>query len=223
MFSKSRSACLHGAHFIATLPRSAAEEVDMPAAPSAIELLLLPLDPLRGLRRIQADFDRLAEVDPKLGAARGLLEERFQLLGGDEQGMLGAILWVYVRGRLTSSGIEAGFRRWIGSGETVLRTVEAALESVYSIETMRELSQQGTRFAVTDSSAGAAIEQARQELSQLASSDSAVVVGGLMGAGAYFLYMTYVEGYTLNPPAPPPPPPHPHPSPGVEPEHPTHH
>ena len=182
----------------------------------AAEVLLLPLDPVQGLARMGEDLGRLAELDPKVRAASELLDERFSGLADDDREIVGAVLWVYVRDRLQHSGGLSAFRRWIGDGDLLLRTVEAALETAFSAEGLKELARQGGQMAASDSGgAGAEIERARHELEQLAASDSPVVVA-LVTIGAGSAYLLWVEGYTLDPP-------HPAPGPGVEPEHPDSH
>jgi hypothetical protein len=184
----------------------------MSSVSNPVDILLLPLDPTRGLRRLSEDFSRVAELDGRVRAAGKLLEERFATLTSAEQDAVETAFWVYVRGRLTRSGGLQGFRRFIGDGDRFLRLVEDALDSLFSLPTLKQLAAQLNQLAEaeTDSPASAEIEQARHELRQLATTESLVVAVALATYGAYVLYhVVVVEDYTLthSPPPPPPPPP----------------
>lgn len=191
-------------------PSGRTEVVTMSPVSNPVDILLLPLDPTRGLRRLSEDLSRVAELDPKVRAASKSLEERFATLTSAEQDAVVTAFWVYVRGRLTRSGGLEGFRRFIGDGERFLRLVEAALDSLFSLPTLKQAAAQLNQLAVADSPASAEIEQARDELRQLSTTDSLVVVVALATYGALVLYHVVVaEDYTLtsSPPPPPPPPP----------------
>jgi hypothetical protein len=176
-----------------------------------VDILLLPLDPTRGLRQLSEDFSGIAELDPKVRAASKLLDDRFATLTSAEQDAVETAFWIYVRGRLTRSGGLERFRRFIGDGDRFLLLVEDALDSLFSSPTLKQLAAQLNQLAEAeaDSPASAEIEQARHELRQLATTESLVVAFGLATYGALVLYEVLVEGYTLSPPPPPPPPPPP--------------
>jgi hypothetical protein len=178
----------------------------MSPVPNPVDILLLPLDPTRGLRRLSEDFSRIGELDPKVRAAGALLKERFATLTSAEQDAVQTALWVYVRGRLTRSGGLERFRRFIGDGDRFLRLVEAALDSLFSLPTLKQVAAQLNQLAVVDSPASAEIEQARDELRQLATTDSLVVVVFLEVVGACYLYHVIVDDQPPPPPPPPPPP-----------------
>lgn len=140
-------------------------------------------------------------------AAVKLVEERFATLTTAERDAVETAFWVYARGRLTSSGGLERFRLFIGDGDRFLRLVEVALDSLFSLPTLKQLAAQLNQLAAVDSPASAEIGQARDELRQLAATDVLIPLGPLAVGGAYVLYLLYVEDYTLNPPPPPPPPP----------------
>jgi hypothetical protein len=178
----------------------------MEQASNAAEIFLVPIDPTRGLQKVLDDLERLTKLDPKLGAAMDLLGTRLNTFTGEAQETVGAVLWAYARNRMQQGGL-AGFRSWLDDGGSVLATVETALGSVFSRPVLNELLQHGTELAASDSPSTGELRQALHEVRQFLSTDSALVVGFLLGTGAAALYLMEVEGYTLNPPAPPPPPP----------------
>ncbi len=187
---------------------------------NAADGYFVAIDPPRGLHRVASDLGRMAELDPKVRAAIALLDERLHAVAPDGQDILGAMLWTRGRIRLATSGGLDGFRRWIGDGDAVLRTVERALETIFSPAILVAVIREATELAATDSGPGAEIQRARDEMQRFDAADSLVVVTALAVVGALYLEAVIVEGYELHPPAPAPAP---HtPGPGVRPEHPIH-
>ncbi len=183
---------------------------------SAADVFFVSIDPPRGLRRLAADLDRMAELDPKVAAAIGILEEHLQGYSPDTQELLGAVLWTRGRSLPRSSGGLDAFRRWIGDGDAVLRTVERCQLTIFSLEVLEEVIRQATGYVSSDSVPGAEIQQARDEIQQLAAVDG-IAVGIVV---VVFFTIGYLDGLEDAHPAPAPAP---HvPSPGVRPEHPTH-
>jgi hypothetical protein len=181
----------------------------METASNAAEIFVVRLDPARALERAVDDFERLSKLDPKLGAAMKMLQERFALLPAESFETLGAALWMYSRTRTKPNG----FRAWLDNGDLVLRTIEDALGGVFSLPVLKEVIHYGTEIAATDASSTTTttteFQQARLEIRRFLSTDILAPVAVLAGAGAAALYLIYVEGYTLQAPSPPPPPPPP--------------
>ena len=139
-------------------------------------------------------------LDPKLGAAMKLLQERFALLPAESFETLAAALWTYSRTRANPGG----FRAWLDNRDLVLRTAEDALGGVFSLPVLKEVIQYGTEIAATDAASSTTTEfqQARVEVRRFLSTDILAPLAVLAGAGAAALYLLYVEGYTLQPPPP---------------------
>ncbi len=177
---------------------------------NASDVLLIPLDPLRGLQKVTDHLERYVDLDPKLREAARLLQERFDSLSASEQEVLGALLWAYLRGQIKASASVDAIIRWAGQGEAVLRTAEGALGSIFSTETLRASIREATRLTTTqsDTGAGAEIQQARDEIRQMTSVEILLKLGLLGGIGLGTLYYL-AQGYTIEPPPPPPPPPPP--------------
>ena len=132
----------------------------MEAASNLAEVFLVRLDPARVLEQDFNDLERLSKLDPKLGAAKDMLAERFGLLPSDSIEPLAAVLWTYSRTRTRRAELD-GFRTWLDNGHLVLRTVEDALGSVFSVPVLQELIRHGTEMAGSDSAPSTDLHQAR--------------------------------------------------------------
>jgi hypothetical protein len=178
----------------------------METASNAPEIFLTRLDPARALKRAVDDFKRLSQLDPKLGVAKEMLQERFALLPGESYETLGAALWAYSRTPAKRNEFN-GFRAWLDDGDLVLRTAEDALGSIFSLPVLKEVIQYGTEITATDGGpATTEFQHARVEIQRFLSTHFvAAAVLALAGVGIAALYLIYVEGYTLTPPPPPPP------------------
>jgi hypothetical protein len=154
---------------------------------TAVDSLLLSLDPLCGLRRIVADLDRLVTLDPKIREAARLLEERLSALTSDEDrnSVLTPVLWLQLRDFFASPGIFDAIRQRLTDGDAVLRQVESTLETIFSEESLSEVVRQvkaatSTEVeALTKSAVAQRLEMARQEVASL---DVASVVPGFGAA-----------------------------------------
>lgn len=171
------------------------------------EVFLLPLDPQRGLRRITDHLTRYADLDPKLREAARLLDRRFQAFSEQEQEMLGALLWAYLRGRIKASASVGAILGWIEQGDAILPRVEAALETTFSVESLKALLREGTQLAATESAgdAGAEIQRARDEVRHLTAPEILLPIAVLTGIGLATV-ITLAKGGSLVAPPPPPPP-----------------
>jgi hypothetical protein len=178
----------------------------MEPASNAAERFIVPLDPPRAFLRACDDLERLVKLDPKVRAATELLDERFARFTGESREVVATVLWAYSRNRVKVDGLE-GFRDWLDDGQSMLRTVELALGSVFSMPVLNELLQHGTETLATDSPSGTELRQARDEVRQVLSTDSVLVIAFLTGYGAFSLYHDLTHEPS-HPPSPPPPPPH---------------
>ena len=63
-----------------------------------VDVILTPVDPVRGLGAALSELSRLAELDPKLKAAQAEVGEYLQQLDqGDVTDIVGPVLWVWAR------------------------------------------------------------------------------------------------------------------------------
>jgi hypothetical protein len=154
---------------------------------TAVDSLLLSLDPLCGLRRIVGDLDRLVTLDPKIGEAARLVEGRLSALPSDEDRnlVLTPVLWLQLRDFFASPGIFDAVRQRLTDGDAVLRQVESTLETTFSEESLSEVVRQvkaaTSTEALTKSTVAQRLEMARQEVASL---DVASVVPGFAAAVA---------------------------------------
>jgi hypothetical protein len=160
-----------------------------------VDFLLTPLDPVRALRRIASDVDRLAALDPKLGEAISLVRKRLQSVppGTSPDETLPVVFWLQLRGHLMSQpSAVAAVRRWLGDSDAVLRSVERALDTSLTVEVLQQLSAEATTLTDGAYADHVRFSQARQELDEVQGGrpqDSilvviavAVVVGCIIGA-----------------------------------------
>jgi hypothetical protein len=163
-----------------------------------VDLLLTPLDPLRALRRIVSDVDRLAALDPKVGEARHLVTERLtSALASTPDGeeIVAGIFWLHLRGQLTNEpALLTAFRAWLGDGDLVLRTTELALDTVLSSDVLRETVTQAGQLSDAPPPQASPLDQARRELRRLqgerpADNPVAIAVGVAFLAGVLSGYV----------------------------------
>lgn len=155
------------------------------------ELLLVPLDPQRGIRRLIADLGRFSGLDPKLRAATALLDERFRSFSAADQEILSAVLWAYLRPRLANADNLPRMQEWIRNGDTVLDAVEAGLETTFSTPVLQQLVEAGRGFAAAESTdKNPEFQRALDEVRALEALEIApvVAVAFLVGYGAASLY-----------------------------------
>ena len=167
----------------------------------SVDMLLLPLDPLRGFQIITSDLDRLAELDPKIREARSLVEDHLRGLPSekDRDEMLAPILWLQVRAYVQTPVNLGIIRRWFGNGDAVLRAVEEALNTTFDLEILHKVIQEGGELADADSAKDGRLREARDELSRLGSEkdkpvaalavDFAIVFAFGVGAGLAAAYL----------------------------------
>jgi len=141
----------------------------MATAPSA-DFLLLPLDPLRGFAQVRAEFERLAESDPRLQEAQAMAEERIRALAeADRNETFVPLAWLQLRDRVKSqAGVETIIRA-LGDGEAVRQALEETLPSVLDPGALDEAIREAGGLS---SGNGDQLAQARAELQRWADAQS---------------------------------------------------
>lgn len=140
-----------------------------PQAAEAAEALLLQLDPVRGIRMICAELERLTPLDPKLRAAMDKLEELHrEIVEDDPDNVFIPAMWLFVRSRLLTTYPPSVVCASLRDGDRMLRAVEMAMPAIFSPEARREVISQGSQLAADGSGAAAALDRAREELARLA-------------------------------------------------------
>ncbi len=155
------------------------------------ELLLVPLDPQLGIRRLITDLGRFSGLDPKLRAATALLDERFRSFSDADQELLSAVLWAYLRPRLANADNLPRMQDWLRDGATVLEEVEAGLETTLSAPVLQQLVEAGRGYAAAESTdQNPEFRRALDEVRSLEAVEivAPVAVGFLLGYGAASLY-----------------------------------
>jgi hypothetical protein len=164
---------------------------------SAADLLLLPLDPVRGLHGIAAEVGRLADLDPKIREAGRLLEERLGTVASadDRDNVLVPLLWLQLRGFVTTPGTYDAIRERIGNGDEVLRQVETSLETVFSKDALSTAVQEAKASAAQESSASRnslVAERLEMAKAEIASIESLETVPGFAPAIAIAIVVAAV-------------------------------
>jgi hypothetical protein len=132
---------------------------------SVVDALLTPVDPERALRHFVSEIDELTAVDPKLDSARARVSDAVIAanIDTDEQELLAAVLWLHIRGRMTSRPADTVelLRLWLGNGDLVLRTVEDFLRTTLTPQVLRSVVD-GARTYLAGQSGDQATDQGRQ-------------------------------------------------------------
>ena len=133
-----------------------------------VDVILTPVDPVRGLGAALSELSRLAELDPKLKAAQAEVGEYLQQLDqGDVTEVVGPVLWVWAREVLRSPQGLIQLHAAFNDGGATLQAVEETLHTTLRAEVLHELVAQA-RSSDDDSALAQALAQARAELSQAA-------------------------------------------------------
>ncbi|MEI7057492.1 hypothetical protein WBG06_16835 [Nocardioides sp. CCNWLW239] len=158
--------------------------------PGPLDNLLIPFNPFRGLELWWAWIDELSGLDPKLKAACAQLTERFEPLSDADTETLATVLWGSSRLRLRAGSDPNGFRRWLGDGDRVLRTVETVLRTELTPAAIQRLVQGAGQLSSTDSPDNVDLTRARADVTSMLSTDfgPATVAAVAMGAGLAYLY-----------------------------------
>jgi hypothetical protein len=142
----------------------------MKTVPDVSDVLLLNLDPSRGLRRILSDLDRFAKLDPKIDEARRLLGERFDGFSeNDLETTLGPALWLTLNGCCgwCLPLIFPAIRSTLRDGDVVLRAVEDSLATVFAPDVLQQVNQEAELQSRSDSDRAEHLRRARDELRRI--------------------------------------------------------
>ena len=147
-----------------------------------VDVILTPVDPVRGLGAALSELSRLAELDPKLKAAQAEVGEYLQQLDqGDVSDIVGPVLWVWAREVLRSPQGLIQLHAAFNDGGATLQAVEETLHTTLRAEVLHELVAQA-RSSDDDSALAQALAQARAELSQAANQLDVTFASAASGA-----------------------------------------
>ena len=105
-----------------------------------VDVILTPVDPVRGLGAALSELSRLAELDPKLKAAQAEVGEYLQQLDqGDVPDIVGPVLWVWAREVLRSPQGLIQLHAAFNDGGATLQAVEETLRTTLRAEVLHEL------------------------------------------------------------------------------------
>jgi hypothetical protein len=180
---------------------------------STVDVLLTPLEPTRALRYVISEVDQLSALDPKLRQARAQIMDALAgaAAKSDDQETLGAVFWLQLRGQLTSRPAETveAFRRWLGDGDLVLRTVDDVLRTALTTQVLQSLIDEAGRYDGTGPHGDTPtdpgpqpnreLEQARAELRRILheSPEDNPAVAGAVIVGIAFL-AGVAGGYVID-------------------------
>jgi hypothetical protein len=133
--------------------------------------LLIPFQPTRGFEVWWEHLDLHAASDPKVAAARGLLEDRLGVLSDTELETVTSVLWALLRLRLRAGARPRWFRAWLGDGDRVLRIIEDTVDSFLTPQALRELARDGGQLAASDSPDVEDLGTARTEVQGFVAAD----------------------------------------------------
>lgn len=160
-----------------------------PFAPGPADDLLIPFNPTRGFDLWWEHLELHASADPKVAAARKLLEQRLRALPETDLETVASVLWAVCRLSLRAGRGPRWFRAWLGDGDGVLRTVEAALDSLLTSQALRELARAGGQLESSDRTDADDVGRARAEVHTFVAADfgPGTVLAVAAGAGLVLL------------------------------------
>jgi hypothetical protein len=146
---------------------------------AANEMAALPLDPGHGVTWIVEEVDRAAERDPRVAAAKALVEERLGALDDVERGMFTTVLWMWLRQQIlcnpfgwppyagalagTPPGLRA-IRIGLADGDALLRGIQESLDSVLTSEVVENVTGRTRAVADADPRRGDTLATLQDEL-----------------------------------------------------------
>lgn len=187
------------------MPSTGRQEFDVafPSLAGPWNDLLIPFDPQRSLETIWGTVEVYAAADPKVAAARTLLQDSLDSATEEDVDAVGAVLWATYRRHLCAGGNPQRMRAWISNGNRVLTAVHLALEGSLRPTAFAELAASTRRLEASDASDTGELEVARAELAQISATNigPVKVLPFLVGVGH-----SYIEHYLAKHPSPPPEP-----------------
>jgi hypothetical protein len=142
-----------------------------------IDSYLLPLDPIRGLRRYGEDLQRYAALDPRIQEAMSLIGDRLNGLSDKERDALGPILWTSVRSAVANPRTLARLRRFGVDGGLILPAVERALDEKLTVEVLQRVVQEADAVTQSDGIKGGRLRESADELNATGGPDALLAVG----------------------------------------------
>jgi hypothetical protein len=150
--------------------------------PDPTDVLLLSLDPARGLQILGGDLQRFTDLDPKVREAVDLMKDRLDALSPEEQAGLMPVLWTHLRGYVQSPVAFHRLRRMMQNGSFLLAAVEATLSSTFQADTLKRVAADTDVLVKADSAKAGRIQTANDELTPTSREDvppfaAAIVIG----------------------------------------------
>ena len=177
-----------------------------PALAGPLDDLLIPFQPRRSLETVSDTLELYASADPKVKAARGLVEDRLGSLPDGDLETLGTVLWATYRRQLCAGARLSRVRNWLRNGDRVLWTIQVALDSLLSPSAVADLAAAVRELEGADSKETGDLAIARAELASLLAAD--IGPPKLLGFIVVFGGM-HAEHYIATHPSKPPAGPYP--------------
>ena len=156
----------------------------------SVDLLLLPLDPARGLRRIGAELDRVSASDEKVRDARVRLTDRFGAVPSEQLDyILGPLLWLHLRPILINPGLVGVIIASLTEPATVREASDEALATTFNPRVLQQVIQEVAAGEELRSANGGPLQVARDEWRVLVDDLSGrldvapLIAAGLFAAG----------------------------------------
>ena len=133
--------------------------------------LLIPFDPGRSLETVSDTLELYASADPKVAAARSLVEDRLGSLPDADLEALGAVFWATYRRQLCAGARPSRVRDWLRNGDRVLWTIQVGLDSFLSPSALADLAVAVRELESSNAQDTTELTIARAELASLLASD----------------------------------------------------
>lgn len=155
-----------------------------------VDFFLLPIDPARGFAAVRAEFERLAEADPRLGQAAEIVEARLRSIPSkvDRESTLAPLAWMQLREHLRSNAGVYSLSHSLRDGDAVLRAVQNADATILQPDVLQQTIDQANQLAGAGTAGDDVLAAARAELGQAARAHERTVLfdeGSNGGAVAY--------------------------------------
>jgi hypothetical protein len=142
-----------------------------PALAGPLDDLLIPFDPGRSLETVSDTLELYASADPKVAAARSLVEDHLGSLPDADLEAVAAVFWATYRRRLCAGARPSRVRDWLRNGDRVLWTIQVALDSSLSPSALADLAAAVRELETSDAEDARDLTIARAELASLLASD----------------------------------------------------
>lgn len=136
-----------------------------------VDDLLSPFDPTRTRDHWWEHLELHAAADPKVAAARKLLESRLGSLPEADVEAVATLFWGLLRLRLRAGVRPNRFRMWLADGDRVLATVQDAVELLLAPAALTDLARRVRALDASDAPDTDELSVAKGEVQQAVSTD----------------------------------------------------